>query len=445
MYYKDSQTGQIFKVNGNTNQIEIVSSVPAGTSLSQGQTMSQVANSFGVSLPGGQAPAGSNGTPAVNNAPAPLTTTQTQTNNNGGQKPVIPNSAYQQIVQQIENGTISNQSQAEAKINSLIQSGQYADSSIDYSRLFPSGTTFPRGFSYTLPGGQTYTADSTGKMNQSTTNTQTNNGGNQGGGTTSGTGLIDTNGNYTWVNTGNSAVDTLGNSMIGLINNQRNNGNVLAPGLQVTPALVSQFLQYAHSVVDPQTQQTLQNEMANISSDLSAQAKNLGLSEAGIIRDFGTSLATEQNSAGASGNAFSGQRALNENLMVDTTNQQLQSAENTASYNMGNSARTAAALVGSGNAAGLNASDINMPGINSQSVSLTGGARGSSTTGGGLGFNYTPSLYTIGTLPSAGNTNLANQQANYLTQYNTLAANQSSAQPQDIVKQLTGLPANALT
>lgn len=56
MYYKDSKTGQIFRVNGNTNMIEIVASVPAGTPISQGQSMDQVANSFGVKLPGGSNP-----------------------------------------------------------------------------------------------------------------------------------------------------------------------------------------------------------------------------------------------------------------------------------------------------------------------------------------------------------------------------------------------------
>lgn len=56
MYFKDAQTGQIFRVNGNTNSIELVSSLPPNTPLSQGQTMNQIANQYGVSMPGGATP-----------------------------------------------------------------------------------------------------------------------------------------------------------------------------------------------------------------------------------------------------------------------------------------------------------------------------------------------------------------------------------------------------
>ena len=263
----------------------------------------------------------------------------------------------------------------------------------------------------------------------------------QGPGTTTtdpSTGLItNADGTYSWGNTNNTQIDQLGNSLTTLINNQKLNGNVLAPGLQITPALVSQFLGYAHSVVDPQTQQAIKNEQDNINQDLTNQAAQYGYSAAGIIRDYGTSLYSEQNTAGGSAGAGGGQRTLNEQLLTDTANQQLGSLASSTAANIGSSARSAAQLLGVDNSGGMI-----MPNLNTFSVSPNGGARGTSMTGSGLGFNYNPSTYQVGSLESQGNTNLANQQANYLTQYTTLAGQQSAAQPQDLVKQLTGLPAN---
>ena len=336
-------------------------------------------------------------------------------------KPNIPASTYNDLMQQVVSGKITGNA-AIQQIQDLVNSGKYSDTSVNIQSLFPSSQTFPNGTTYTDPiTGKTVNYGSTGQPIASTGNN-----------TTTGT----TTGSLGYTPTGNDNLDKALASISGIISSQKAAGNVLAPGLQVTPELVSQFLAYAHQVVDPQTQQAITTELSNVNADLENQAKQYGYSTAGIIRDFGTSLATEQNAAGASGTAFSGQRALNEQLMADTANNQLGSAGSTAAYNIGNAARSAAAQVGASNAGG-----INTPSLVSPYVSQFGGQRGTAGTGNGLGFNYTPSLYTVGTIPSAGNTNVANQQANYLNQYMTLAGAQSGAQPQDLVKQLTGLPA----
>jgi hypothetical protein len=125
--------------------------------------------------------------------------------------------------------------------------------------------------------------------------------------------------------------------------------------------------------------------------------------------------------------------------MAASTNRSLSSLASDTGYNIGSAARGAAADVGSANAGG-----INLPSLATGSVSLAGGSRGSSGTGSGLSYNYDPSIYTVGNIPSEAATNVNNQQNSYLSQYGTLAGAQSNSgrSTKDLLGLMSGLPAN---
>lgn len=212
--------------------------------------------------------------------------------------------------------------------------------------------------------------------------------------------------------------------------------------LQITPALVGTFLSWAHSVVDPQTQQLLTAEAANINNSLQNAQIDYQNTQGETEQQFGTDLANEENEAGTSGTAFSGQRNLNEQNMVNSTNRTLSTNAADAALNVGNTLNAGAAAVGASNAGMFNLPTLAGAGT----VSNTGGARGTYTpSGNSLDFGYNPSTYTAGTIPTSGATNVGNQEANYLGQYTTLAANNSNGtrSVNDLLGMITGAPAGA--
>lgn len=233
--------------------------------------------------------------------------------------------------------------------------------------------------------------------------------------------------------TGNAQLDTIQKQLQALLDS---NKAAIPAGLQITPVLTQQFLAWAHQVVDPQTQQLINQHITSINSDLAQRETDFQNSQAETLQQFGTNLATEQNQAGASGTAFSGQRNLNERNMAASTNRTLASLAADTQNQVGQELNAGAAQVGASNAG-----RFTIPSLTGASVGIEGGSRGSSGSGNSLNFNYNPSNYTMGTDISTGNTNVANQQANYLTQYGTLAGNNSARSMQDLIGGVTGLPA----
>lgn len=246
-------------------------------------------------------------------------------------------------------------------------------------------------------------------------------------------------GGVTFTSTGDSGLDSILSGIQGVANNLISTGYTIPSTLQITPALVSDFLSYAHQVVDPYTQQQISSRLADVNANLQDLSTQYGNNMGQLIQDFGTNLATEQNSAGANGTAFSGLRALDETNMAASTNRSLSSLAADSAYNIGSAARGAAADVGSANAGG-----ITLPSLATGSVSLGGGSRGSSTTGPNLSYNYDPSIYSVGNIPSAAATSVNNQENSYLSQYGTLAGAQSNSgrSPSDLLGLMSGLPAN---
>lgn len=240
--------------------------------------------------------------------------------------------------------------------------------------------------------------------------------------------------------TGNSNLDQIQKSITDLANGLITSGYTIPATLQITPALVSQFLQYAHQAVDPYTQQLLSSEITNVNADLSNQQTQFQNQQDQAVQQFGTQLASQDNAAGANGTAFSGQRQLTDNNLVNSTNRSLSSLMSNTAYNMGSTLRSGAANVGAANAGGFN-----LPTLAGGSVGL-GGQLGSYnstvTTGNNPSFNYNPSLYTVGAIPSAGTQNVNQLEQSYINQYGTLAGNNSNGSRNigDLIGMMSGLP-----
>lgn len=228
--------------------------------------------------------------------------------------------------------------------------------------------------------------------------------------------------------------------ILGLANGLISSGYTIPTTLQITPALISQFLSYAHQAVDPYTQQLLSSEITNVNADLANQQTQFQNQQGETVQQFGTQLAGQDNAAGNNGTAFSGQRQLTDNNLVNSTNRSLSSLTANANYNAGNTLRTGAAAVGA-----ANANQFNLPSFAGGNVGL-GGQLGNFnptvTTGTNPALNYNPSLYTVGAIPSAGTQNVNQLEQSYISQYGALAGNNSngSRSISDLIGMMSGLP-----
>ena len=319
----------------------------------------------------------------------------------------------------MSNGTMTPQ-QAQQYLQSYINSGQYSGT-VNTSTLYaPMQATI---------NGQTVNLSSDGSwqnaeasVNGSSTSAST--------GTTSGI-----------VPTGNANLDAALGPLASAVNSLAANGQVPST-LQITPALVGTFLSWAHTVVDPQTQAALSAEAANVNNAISNAVTNYQNTQAESVQGFGMDLLNEQNEAGQNGTAFSGMRNLNESNMVNTENRTLSTNAANTALSLGNTLNTGAAAVGASNANLFNLPTV--PGAGT--VSNAGGAQGTYTPSSApLSLGYNPAIYVAGTIPSQGASNVGNQEANYLNQYSTLAANNSngSRSVNDLLGMITGAPAGA--
>lgn len=337
--------------------------------------------------------------------------------------PPIPDSLYQTTRTAIQNGSMTPQ-QAQQYLQSYVANGTYSGS-VNTGVLFAPMQITQNGLQYNLGSDGTWQSASASVKGNT--------------GNTTGSSIAAATGGVQYGSTGNSQLDSILQGVAGVANNLISTGYTIPQDLQITPSLVSDFLNYAHQVVDPYTQQQISSTIADVNANLQNLGTQYGNNMGQLIQDFGMNLASEQNTAAQSGTAFSGLRGVTENNLVNSTNRSLSSLGAQSSYDMGNAARTAAAAVGSQNAGG-----ITLPTLSTGTVSTSGGSFGSSGTGSGLSYNYNPSLYTVGSIPSTGATNVANQEASYLSQYGTLAGAQSSSgrSPSDLIGMMSGLPAN---
>ena len=188
-----------------------------------------------------------------------------------------------------------------------------------------------------------------------------------------------------------------------------------------------------------QTQQLINQNVAEINESLSTAQTQYENTQAATIQQFGVQLNNQDNGFGQTGFGDSGLRNLTDTNLVNATNWNLSSAQAAAANTASQTLNTGAGEVGS-----QNASQYTIPDLLGATVSNTGGTYGSSSQTAPASLNYTPSNYTVGTIPSQGNTTTGNLAANYLSQYGTLAANApASATAASIIPGITNLPAGA--
>ena len=216
-----------------------------------------------------------------------------------------------------------------------------------------------------------------------------------------------------------TALQVLGPYLMNLIQS-----GSIPPDLQITPAITAEFLSMAHAVVDPQTQQYIENTVSDINANTQEFQTAFQQAQLGIQQQYGSQLATEQNASGAAGIAYGGERRGIENLMTSEANLQMQQAANQYQQQEGANLRAGAAAIGTPNAGLLQ--QPNTPSYNSlTNVGGSGPQLGSVLQGGGggLNYNYNPMNYAVGSLLTQGNTNVNQTAANFNQQYGTLAAN----------------------
>lgn len=223
--------------------------------------------------------------------------------------------------------------------------------------------------------------------------------------------------------TGNPALDAVQDAAVAHALSVLQSGQTLNPGLNVTPALVSQFLQEAHAQTDPYYQQQLTSEIDGINASIQNAQTQYENTAANSNTAFQQNLLSERNAAASNGSAFSGQRGLTEQQNLDVQNRNLASLGATAAANIGSTLRSGGVAVGQG-IAGLNGNQSNFitPNLTTQSATL-GGANGGIATGANLNYNYNPSDYGVGSITSAYGTDLGNTQDQYLSNSLQSAAN----------------------
>lgn len=238
--------------------------------------------------------------------------------------------------------------------------------------------------------------------------------------------------------TGNPAMDSAQSETAAAVASLYATG-AIPTSLELTPANVARILSVAQAQTAPQTQQYINNEVNNLNANIQNLGNQFSNQEAQYIQDFGSTLASNQNSAGASGVAFSGQNNLNEQNLANTTNRNLASLSSAAEYNIGGALRTSAANVGSDNT-----NQFILPSLNGANVSLSGGQRGSSVASAPLSYDYNPTAYTVGSIPTSQATAAQNLANTYTQQYGTLAGNPSNSgrSVNDLLGEVPGLSGN---
>lgn len=214
--------------------------------------------------------------------------------------------------------------------------------------------------------------------------------------------------------TGNPALDAVQDAAVAHAVSVLQSGQTLNPGLNVTPALVSQFLQEAHAQTDPYYQQQLTTEIEGINSSLKNAQAQYENSVANSNTQFQQGILSERNGAASTGAAFSGQRGLAEQQDLDVQNRNLASLGENAAAGIGTTLRAGGAAVGQG-IAGLNGNQGSFatPTLNTSTDNLNG-AYGGSASGPSLNYNYNPSDFGVGSITSAYGTDLSNTEGQAL-------------------------------
>lgn len=282
--------------------------------------------------------------------------------------------------------------------------------------------------------------------NSSTTMVAPGGAGNAQGGTVGGTGSSATLPGG-MQSTGDQNLDAILGQYGQIISGSLAQGFTVNPGLNITPDVLSSFIASAHSQLDPKYQQYLSSQMNSINSYLSNAQVNYENTQGQTQQDFQTNIAAERDATGNQGVAFGGARRLAEQNMALSANRTLSTNAANTAYNVGQQLNAAGAAIGQGipgvtipepagavglsNNYGLNSYAINAPILSSYGVS-TSGARGSTSTGSPLNFNFNPSMYQYGSIPGS-------YGSDFLSQLNQNASNYQAGQTANSARNIQGL------
>lgn len=228
--------------------------------------------------------------------------------------------------------------------------------------------------------------------------------------------------------TGNPTLDSILTGLGGYVQNNLAQGNVVNPALQITPDLVSKFLQQAHTQVDPYYRDQMNQELDNINASLKNLGAQYGFAQGDAQAQFQQGLATSREAAAGAGTAFSGGRGLNEQNMLSAQNRTLGALDTAYQQKIGDTLRAGAAKIGT-NTMGLpSTANFQLPSLVGQRATLEG-ARGGTVGGNSLDLGYNPSNYSLGSLvagPQGYSSALTNSANQFLSSYLGSAANNSA-------------------
>lgn len=232
--------------------------------------------------------------------------------------------------------------------------------------------------------------------------------------------------------TGSPSLDAILAQNVGTIQQKIKAGQTINPDLDITPALVGQFTQEAHTQADPYYQQQLSDEIDNINANLQNAQTQYENNVANSNTAFQQNLLATRNQDASEGNAFSGQRGLTEQQDLDVQNRNLANLASTAQTSIGGTLRQGGADIGQGiNGLNGNQSNFQTPNIQTQTTNLNG-AYGGATAGNNLNYNYDPSIYSAGNLSSAYGKDLTDTQAQYQSNFLQNAGNEGTNNYQSV-------------
>lgn len=242
-------------------------------------------------------------------------------------------------------------------------------------------------------------------------------------GTTGDTSSGNTNtGTTSYPSTGSSNLDKLQDAYANWINGSISQGFTINPGLSIDNNTIAQFLTETASQLEPQFQQSLSKEIADVNSSLGNSVNQYLQSQGQTIQSFQSDLANQRNNAGSAGMYLGGGERAIEQGLANSTNRKLSSLQSSTELDIGNQLRTAGQQLGQGfggantfgaNIPGVNgsASSLNTPNLYGANVGLQGGDSvfaGSANPSNALNFNYNPSTYQYGAIPGQFATDFSN-------------------------------------
>ena len=216
--------------------------------------------------------------------------------------------------------------------------------------------------------------------------------------------------------TGNPTLDAAQNAQYQYVTGSLAQGYTINPALTGTSLanMLPQFIQETAAQLEPELLQNFQSEMAGVNNALQTTAKNYESQQGQSIYGYQTNLANLLNTA----NPYSAGTGATANAMASNENRMLSSLDASYANSQSNTLNAAGAALGQGvpgnflagtgatgvsGLSGFGASSVSAPNVNPLRVGVLGGntvLAGSTSGGNALNYNYNPSNYTYGSIPT---------------------------------------------